>query len=63
MTPPDAKKRSEKAVPDAPSAPESLDVARTEGVVMEVTNVGAVAIATTVPDPVRVYSPSTPALS
>ncbi len=39
--------------------PESLAI----GVVRSVTKLGEVCIATTVPEPVSVYSPSTPALS
>ena len=41
-TAPEARNKSEKAVPEAPKAPESFAVARTDGVVIEVANVGAV---------------------
>ena len=42
MTPPEARNKSEKAVPEAPKAPLSFAVANTLGVVIEVTNVGVV---------------------
>ena len=41
ITAPDAKNRSEKAVPEAPNAPLSLAEAKTEGVVRDVEKVGA----------------------
>src|SRR3990167_2994336 len=41
ITAPDARKRSEKAVPEAPKAPLSLAEAKTEGVVRDVEKVGA----------------------
>src|SRR5690349_21876675 len=58
ITAPEARKRSENDSAAVPSAALSLLVGA-----MSVMKRGEVCIATTVPEPVRVYSPNTPALS